>query len=329
MRYDVETILKSASIKPDKANMKSVITGLEMFGEDAGLLKPHRLAIYLAQIMHESGDFKYDREIWGPTPAQKRYDTRTDLGNTPAADGDGKLWMGRTPMQLTGKANYQASYDYAVKKGYNPPNWMKNPDLVNTDPWEGFIPIWFWDTKGLNKFADIGDFEMVTKRINGGLNGFEDRCKKYARVALCILDYGPNELEKFQQRCGLVADNDPGPKTRAALHTALVKLIPGEMKKASVQVAPVIEEIAKPIAVTPPALEAPWYTTKEFWTTAVTGGGLTLATGFIKDLASFPTTNLVILVGAGFLGLGGFLLYRRNLDRQHVKSEVENLEKGK
>ena len=55
---------------------------------------PKRIAAFLAQIGHESGSLRYAREIWGPTEAQKRYDQRTDLGNTPELDGDGKKFLG-------------------------------------------------------------------------------------------------------------------------------------------------------------------------------------------------------------------------------------------
>lgn len=74
------------------ANANSVLSGLAKHGATFGLDQPHRLAQFIAQIMHESGAFRYDREVWGPTEAQKRYDTRTDLGNTAALDGDDELY---------------------------------------------------------------------------------------------------------------------------------------------------------------------------------------------------------------------------------------------
>ena len=64
------------------SNLKSVHSGLRVFSLEIGLGQPQRLVAYLAQLGHESHDFIYDREVWGPTPAQKRYDTRTDLGKS-------------------------------------------------------------------------------------------------------------------------------------------------------------------------------------------------------------------------------------------------------
>lgn len=68
----------------NESNLNSVMMALSKYGSEFGLDLPHRVVAFLAQLMHESGSFKYDREIWGPTPAQERYDTRSELGNTPA-----------------------------------------------------------------------------------------------------------------------------------------------------------------------------------------------------------------------------------------------------
>lgn len=72
-----------------------------------GITTPLQQAHVLAQIMHESGGLRYTREIWGPTPAQVRYEGRADLGNT--QPGDGARYMGRGPIQLTGRGNYRAA----------------------------------------------------------------------------------------------------------------------------------------------------------------------------------------------------------------------------
>ena len=65
-----------------------------------------RVAAFIAQIGHESGQLVYAREIWGPTPAQAKYEGRKDLGNT--VPGDGFKYRGRGLIQITGRANYAA-----------------------------------------------------------------------------------------------------------------------------------------------------------------------------------------------------------------------------
>lgn len=225
------------------ANAESVISALDRYGVRAGLDLPHRLAQYLPQVMHESGEFRYDREVWGPTPAQERYDTRTDLGNTPERDGDGKKNAGRGPLQVTGGFNIGEFQDWCVENiGGNVPNFRENPDLINTDPWEGLSAIWYWSTRGLNRYADAGDIEMITKRINGGLNGYADRLALYVRTALVMLGYEPDAIRAFQTDAkakGLYTrkiDGDAGPGTRAALHKALAAL-----SKSRVDAAPVTQ----------------------------------------------------------------------------------------
>jgi putative chitinase len=220
----LDMIRRIAKRPVDAANAQSFLLAYSRYGSIMGLDQPHRLAQFLPQLMHESADFRYDREIWGPTPAQKRYDTRTDLGNTAAADGDGKLYMGRTGIQITGKGNYREFRDWCRAK-VNPqaPDFVAKPDLVNTDPWEGLGPFWYWDTRGLNRFADAGNVEMITRRINGGLNGYDDRLDYLTRTSLVLLGYGPTDVKAFQADRGLLADGIAGPATRSALHGALVK----------------------------------------------------------------------------------------------------------
>lgn len=217
----------AAKAPVNESNLNSVLVALTQFGPSVGMDTPPRLVQYFAQIMHESGGFRYDREIWGPTPAQARYDTRTDLGNTPAADGDGKRYAGRTAMQLTGKANYAAFTAWCAKKGFSSPDFVASPDLVNTDPWEGLVPLWYWDTRGLNAYADKGDIETITRRINGGMNGFADRCDNYVRLALVMLGFKTSDTRGFQTvakqtgRYAGVIDGAAGPMTRMALHKTL------------------------------------------------------------------------------------------------------------
>jgi putative chitinase len=132
---------------------------------------PARQAAFLAQIGHESGGLRYTREIWGPTPAQQRYEWRKDLGNTQR--GDGKLFMGRGLIQITGRANYE-SVGKALGRSF-----VDRPELLETAEWASLSAAWFFDMKGLNELADEGEFERITRRINGGINGLDDRLARW------------------------------------------------------------------------------------------------------------------------------------------------------
>lgn len=139
---------------------------------------PLRMCHFLAQVLHESGKFRYTAEIWGPTPAQNGYEGRKDLGNT--QPGDGFRFRGRGWIQLTGRTNYQiVSAD--LKQDF-----VTNPDLVGQYPWAAVIAGWYWNKHGLNAFADTDDITTITKRINGGLNGFDDRKAWLAKAKTII-----------------------------------------------------------------------------------------------------------------------------------------------
>jgi putative chitinase len=242
----------AAKSRVNEANMNSVLVALDKFGIELGMNRPHRVAQYFAQLMHESGAFRFDQEVWGPTPAQARYDVRTDLGNTPEADGDGYLYRGRAGVQITGKANYAAFRDWCRAKGFNPPDFVAQPDLVNTDPWEGLAPLWYWSTRNLNAYADRNDIETITKKINGGKNGLADRIDYYGRIALVVLGYQPTEadIRRYQSERGLGVDGDVGPRTRAALHEDLLAMSGASVKMAAFSSSPVTEEKAVvPVAV--------------------------------------------------------------------------------
>ena len=176
------------------------------------------LAQFLAQVMHESGGLRYVREIWGPTKAQKGYEGRADLGNV--KPGDGKRFMGRDVLQITGRANYRALTAWVRKTFGKGPDFEANPELLESPEWLGIAAIWYFLTrKGLIDYARAGNIEMVTRRVNGGLNGYQDRLRWYDDCALKLLGF--DTVRDFQKSAGLVVDGISGPKTRAALHEAL------------------------------------------------------------------------------------------------------------
>lgn len=325
-----------ADTKPN-ANLISLHTALDKFGADHGLNRPHRLAHFLAQILHESGNFRYDRELWGPTKAQLGYEGRKDLGNT--QPGDGKKFAGHGPIQVTGRANTTEFWKWCKAKGYAPPDFVANPELINTDPWEGLTAIWYWSTRKLNALADENDIEQITKKVNGGLNGFSDRIDKYVRAALVLAGYGPTAVSAFQhaaQRAGLLPrdepgkptqlDGDAGPKTRAALHMWLVNMDGGRSAaektvKASPVVATETVEVEKevPVAVVPEHAEK--RTGLWSWGTAGIGSTLVSLGGGFMDLP------IMWKVGLGLVTLGSlaFLLWKGELIVRRVKAIVAEI----
>lgn len=135
---------------------------------------PARQAAFLAQIGHESGQLKWVKEIWGPTPAQSRYEGRKDLGNV--QPGDGKRFMGRGLIQITGRENYRKT---GAALGVS---LLDKPELLEQPEWAAASAAWWWSNRGLNELADTGEFEQITRRINGGLNGQRERLELWARA---------------------------------------------------------------------------------------------------------------------------------------------------
>jgi putative chitinase len=131
---------------------------------------PLRMAAFLAQLAHESGSLKYVREL----ATGGAYEGRTDLGNT--EPGDGIRYKGRGLIQITGRANYEAVGRALGIDCLSSPELLELPD--NACRSAG----WFWQNRKLNDLADREDFKLITKRINGGYNGYQDRLKYYERA---------------------------------------------------------------------------------------------------------------------------------------------------
>lgn len=153
---------------------KALGRGAAAHFEDYGITTPLRLAHWAAQASHETMQFRYLREIWGPTAAQRRYEGRVDLGNTHA--GDGKLFMGRGIFQLTGRANYKTYGDLLGLDLVGQPVLAEDPET------SVLIACEYWKQHGLNALADQNIIEGITRKINGGTNGLAERKAAFARV---------------------------------------------------------------------------------------------------------------------------------------------------
>jgi predicted chitinase len=154
--------------------------------EDHKINTPLRAAAFLAQIAHESAELRFMQELWGPTAQQNKYeppsDLATSLGNT--QPGDGKRYRGRGPIQITGRANYKK---YGDLLGVD---LVANPDLAAQPEFAFQIAGLFWNMRGLNELADAENFTTITKRINGGLTGLQER-ERYYDVAKKALGIAP------------------------------------------------------------------------------------------------------------------------------------------
>jgi predicted chitinase len=150
-----------------------------------GVDTKQRTAALIAQLAHESGEFRWMEEIWGPTDPQRRYEPpgtlAARLGNT--QPGDGKRFKGRGPIQITGRFNYMK---YGALLGID---LVAKPELAATPEVAFATAGLYWKSNGLNELADANDFLKITRRINGGTNGLADRQKYHAR-ALQVLATG-------------------------------------------------------------------------------------------------------------------------------------------
>jgi putative chitinase len=122
-----------------------------------------RVAAFIAQTGHESGQLRWAREIWGPTDAQRGYEGRKDLGNTVA--GDGRKFCGRGLIQITGRANYAACGEALGLDLINQPELLELPQNA------AMSAAWWWATHGLNTLADAGDNANIGSIINTGRRG--------------------------------------------------------------------------------------------------------------------------------------------------------------
>ncbi|MCY4045821.1 MAG: LysM peptidoglycan-binding domain-containing protein [Cellvibrionales bacterium] len=181
------------SIAADTANQFAAPLSQGMM--QAGINTPLRQSHFIAQLAHESGSFKFLIEnlnysesalnaVFGKYFSDDKpaadYARKPEaiancvyadrMGNGDESSGDGWRYRGRGLIQLTGKSNYQSLSEYCGE------DYVANPELIADSP-EGAVTaaIWYWQSRHLNDYADKDDIETITKRINGGLNGLDDR----------------------------------------------------------------------------------------------------------------------------------------------------------
>ena len=194
-----------------KAQLQQILPGnpyidfwysaLERCLPDYEINTPSRVAAFMAQCAHESGQFKFLKEnlnyraeslcrVWPKyfpnIDVARQYAQKPEMianrayggrmGNGPEETGDGWKFCGRGLIQLTGRNNYQAFADSIETPIEDIPEYLQT--------FEGAVQsaCWFWESNNLNVFADKGDMLNLTKRINGGTLGLEDRMKHYNHI---------------------------------------------------------------------------------------------------------------------------------------------------
>lgn len=186
-----------AQMIPGNTYVAEWYEALEKLLPDYDINTPQRIAAFIAQCAHESGNFKAIKEnlnyqaatlskVWPsrfPPDVAAQYAHNQEaianrayadrMGNGDEASGDGFRYCGRGLIQLTGKSNYQAFADSLQMAVEDVPAYLAT--------FEGAAQsaCWFWESQNLNSWADQGDIEKITRIINGGTLGLEDRTARY------------------------------------------------------------------------------------------------------------------------------------------------------
>ena len=129
-----------------------------------------RNAAFLAQVCEESGSLRFTKELADGTA----YEGRADLGNTEL--GDGQRFKGRWLLQITGRTNYRACCSALGL------DLLSHPELLEEPEGAAKSAGWYWSSRQLNRFADRDQFGALTKAINGGFNGLDDRIGHWLRI---------------------------------------------------------------------------------------------------------------------------------------------------
>lgn len=193
------------------ANIRGFVYTFNKYANYFGIDAPLEINHFIAQIAHESDQFNaYEEYASGDA-----YDTRVDLGNTSEKDGDGRWYKGRGPLQNTGRKNYEKAgvdiYNLPFltseeKKLFANNGLLKKPSLLSDPVWGTLAALLYWVDKDLNSLCapdnqkvtikrfngkvwynyTCSPIEAITRKINGGMNGFEDRLRNYEKLKKII-----------------------------------------------------------------------------------------------------------------------------------------------
>lgn len=245
-----------------------------------------RGAAWLATLAVESGELKYQQEL----ASGDAYDTRTDLGNTAARDGDGRLYKGHGRIQITGKFNHRAYSDYLRKRKHLAVvDFVKEPHRLAEEPYATDSAGWFWAVlNDLNSLADKRQFLATQVRVNGrnrrtGLPNHWNERRAYYERALRVLP------DDFSLTSGEHAEDDEDPD------------FDPQTPVESAEVEPVVEAASTTETRPQPTPDTP------NTATAIAGGGVddrpvaVVAASPAKDRS---VKSLVTMITAALAGVG-------------------------
>lgn len=219
MTYTTTRVLRRLAPPAHQDIIDGVSSYFNTYAAKYGVITDLRICHFLAQAAVESAWFQTLTEY----ASGNEYEGRSDLGNT--QPGDGVRYKGRGIFQVTGRANYDS---IGKTLGLN---LINQPELLATPQYAVMSAFEFWKMRNLNKVADTDDVNEVTRLINGGYNGINDRRTALANMKIImsgsIDDIGPGDkgsgvvdvqtaLKNKGYKIGLV-DGDYGPATTAAV----------------------------------------------------------------------------------------------------------------
>lgn len=172
-----ELILKYIMPKANIDNIRKFLVPLNLLMPDYGIVGHLRVAHFLAQVAHESGQLQFTEELG----SGESYEGRKDLGNL--QPGDGPRFKGRGLIQITGRTNYEA---YSAYRGEDFLAKPKTEEIATTPHLCVDVAGWFWMSRKLNNWADEDNLLRVTQCVNGGFNGFARRSYYLVRAKAAL-----------------------------------------------------------------------------------------------------------------------------------------------
>ena len=159
-----------------KVDVQTMANTFEANALKYGITTEKRLDAFLSQLAEETDGFRSLREY----ASGAAYEGRKDLGNT--QPGDGVKFRGRGGIMITGRTNYAAT----SKHLYGDNRLLDTPQLLEQPAPAMLSSMHYWQSRGCNELADVGDYKGITKKINGGLNGWADRLTYWERAKIYV-----------------------------------------------------------------------------------------------------------------------------------------------